>query len=149
MTEKNGAAGSVLSLQLCSGHRKSMRRVEVALAVENLGLAQDAHALKDSSRQVLLIDEETLNALGLAPGDVRENLTTGGLSLKALRYRDRLRIGSEAIVEMTQPCLPCKRMEEIRPGLSRELDGRRGMLARVIKGGTIRCGDIITLLVRE
>jgi len=34
-------------------------------------------------------------------------------------------------------------MERIRPGLCRELRGRRGMLCRVITGGMIRRGDTI------
>jgi MOSC domain-containing protein YiiM len=34
-------------------------------------------------------------------------------------------------------------MEKIRPGLRKELYGRRGMLCRVIGGGIIRRGDTI------
>jgi len=34
-------------------------------------------------------------------------------------------------------------MEKIRPGLQKELEGRRGMLCRVIEGGSIRRGDEI------
>jgi MOSC domain-containing protein YiiM len=37
-------------------------------------------------------------------------------------------------------------MEEIRPGLLRELAGRRGMLAQVVRGGTIAPGDAIHLV---
>ncbi len=41
---------------------------------------------------------------------------------------------------------PCERMEAIRPGLRQELKGRRGMLARIVEGGTVRVGDPIELL---
>jgi MOSC domain-containing protein YiiM len=34
-------------------------------------------------------------------------------------------------------------MEKIRPGLRKELWGRRGMLGRVLEGGVIRAGDPI------
>jgi MOSC domain-containing protein YiiM len=37
-------------------------------------------------------------------------------------------------------------MDEIRPGLQTELDGRRGMLARVVRGGEVASGDEIELL---
>jgi MOSC domain-containing protein YiiM len=36
-------------------------------------------------------------------------------------------------------------MDEIRMGLKGELVGRRGMLARVVSGGSIAVGDRITL----
>jgi len=39
--------------------------------------------------------------------------------------------------------VPCDLLEKIRPGLRRELRGRRGMLCRVIAGGMIRRGDNI------
>jgi MOSC domain-containing protein YiiM len=52
----------------------------------------------------------------------------------------------EAEFEITMVCDPCERMEEIRPGLQQELEGRRGMLARVVKTGDIAVGDEISLV---
>jgi MOSC domain-containing protein YiiM len=43
-------------------------------------------------------------------------------------------------------CDPCSRMDEIRPGLQEELEGRRGMLARVVQTGDVAVGDEIRLL---
>ncbi len=40
-------------------------------------------------------------------------------------------------------CDPCHRMDELRPGLRAELDGKRGMLAHVVEGGEIALGDAI------
>jgi MOSC domain-containing protein YiiM len=37
-------------------------------------------------------------------------------------------------------------MERIRPGLRKELWGRRGMLCRVLEGGVVRPGDLIERL---
>jgi hypothetical protein len=37
-------------------------------------------------------------------------------------------------------------MEEIRPGLQTELEGRRGMLAYVRTPGEVAVGDAVTLL---
>lgn len=111
--------------------------------VANLGLRGDVHALPDSSRQVLLIERETLEALGLEPGAVKENITTEGIRLMDLPAKTRIGIGAEAVLEITKPCSPCSRMEEIRTGLLKEIAGRRGMLARVVAGGTIRRGDAV------
>ena len=136
-------SGMILSLQICPGHRKPMQVVEQAEMIENLGLAKDRHALPDSSRQVLLIEKETLDALGLTPGQVKENITTTGVRLMTLPRKQRLRIGNDVILEITKACSPCSRMEEIRSGLLQEIAGKRGMLARVICGGSVRQGDSI------
>ena len=90
-----------------------------------------------------MIERETLDALGLKPGQVKENITTEGIELMGLNHEQRLRIGENVILEITKPCSPCSRMEEIRPGLLHALADKRGMLARVIHGGTIRRGDVI------
>lgn len=111
-------------------------------AVEDWGLDGCVHGRPGSNRQVLLMDWETLVAMDLPAGIVRENITTEGISVNGLEMGQRLRIG-EALLEVTVPCTPCGSMEKIRPGLRREIRGRRGMLCRVVEGGMIRCGDAI------
>ena len=140
------SAGKIISLQLCPGHRKPMKPVEEAEAIRNLGLKDDRHALPDSSRQVLLIEKETLDHFGLAPGQVKENITTTNISVMALGTKQRIRLGKDVILEVTKSCSPCSRMDEIRQGLQRDLAGKRGMLARVVAGGIIRNGDVIAVL---
>ena len=138
--------GIVTSLQLCPGYRKPMQIVEEAEFLPNLGVQNDKHALPDSSRQVLLIEKETLDELEVSPGEVKENITTTGIDLMRLQHRDRLIIGDSVVLEVTKPCSPCSRMDEIRPGLKLQLAGRRGMLARVLQGGTVRRGYTIRLI---
>jgi MOSC domain-containing protein YiiM len=138
----------VVHIFRCLAHRLPMRAVEEIEAVENRGFAGCAHAQPGGLRQVLVMDVETLNALQLHPGDIKENITTRGLDVRGLRPGQRLRIG-EALVEITVPCEPCKRMEDIRAGLKNELRGRRGMLCRVVEGGRIRVGDAIVALELE
>lgn len=139
------SSGIIAALQICTGHRKPMVPVREAEAVLNLGLKGDRHAIADSARQVLLLEAETLDALGLHAGELKENITTRGIPLMSLKFKDRLAIGDTAVLEITKPCSPCSRMEEIRPGLIQELAGRRGILARVVEGGIIRPGDPIVL----
>jgi MOSC domain-containing protein YiiM len=137
--------GMVVSLQICSAHRAPMQKLEAARAVENLGLEGDRHAIPDGSRQVLFIEEETLNRLAVPVGAVKENITTRGIDLMRLAAGTHLRIG-QALFELTRPCTPCSRMDEIRVGLQDELEGQRGMLARVIHGGEIHVGDGIQIM---
>jgi len=121
-----------------------METVTAAKAIENLGLAGDRHAKADSKRQVLLIEAETLEKLGLRAGDVRENITTRGIALMELPIGTQLRIG-EAMLELTIECEPCSLMDELRPGLRETLKGQRGMLARVTQSGTLSVGDAILI----
>jgi len=97
---------------------------------------------------VLLIEEETLEALGLQPGVVKENITTRGIDLTSLPVDTRLLLGDEVELWITGPCHPCGLMDEIRDGLQEELRGRRGVLAWVKRGGRLRSGDRIQPLVR-
>ena len=135
---------TVVGLRICPGHREPMQQVASVRAVEDSGLEGDRHAKADSKRQVLLIESETLEKLGLKYGDVKENVTTRGIALMALPIGTRLRVG-EAIFEVTQACQPCSRMEELRQGLQQELGGQRGMLTRVVQSGTLRMGDAIVV----
>ena len=50
------------------------------------------------------------------------------------------------VLEISEPCAPCSRMDEIRPGLRLQLEGRRGMLAVVVEGGIADVGDSIVVL---
>ena len=122
-----------------------MKPVEEIRAIADTGLEGCAHGRRGSRRQVLLVDIETLDHFGLTPGIVKENITTRGLAVRELPRGQRLRIGG-AMLEVTIPCEPCGRMDDIRPGLQEALRGRRGMLCRVIQPGLIRRNDAIELL---
>lgn len=111
--------------------------------IADYGLEGDRHARSGSRRQVLLIDREILDSLGLAAGEVKENLTIEGIDLQQLQVGQQLLVGDTVRLEITQPCEPCGRMDEIRAGLRRQLEGRRGWLARVITGGWLAVGDPI------
>ncbi len=140
------APGEIVSIHICVGHRKPMESVESANAIARFGLESDGHATSDpgrSGRQVLLMDRETLARLGLAPGDIRENITTSGVELYSLAPGRKVSLGQTTVVEITGECEPCGRMDEIRPGLQGALDGHRGMLARVLDGGTVAVGDAV------
>lgn len=125
-----------------------MEELLAAEALANSGFSACAHARPGGGkRQVLLVDQETLDAVDLRPGIIRENITTLGLDVNGLRSGERLLVGA-ALLEVSAVCTPCSLLEKIRPGLRRELYGRRGMLCRVVEGGLIRAGDPIVRLAR-
>ena len=127
------------------GHREPMRPVPSADLITGVGIEGDKHAVAASHRQVLLADREALDEVGVEPGTIKENLTVQGLHVMGLPAGSRVRLGKTAVLEITEVCEPCFRMDEIRLGLKAELLGRRGMVARVVNGGSIAVGDLITV----
>jgi MOSC domain-containing protein YiiM len=55
---------------------------------------------------------------------------------------EQLRIGL-VLLQISAVCTPCDQLEKVRPGLRREMYGRRGMLCIVVTGGPLRTGDEI------
>jgi MOSC domain-containing protein YiiM len=116
-------------------------------------------------RQVHLIPAELhaeLAAAGfdVAPGAMGENITTAGIDLLALPTGTRLTIGNvadpAAEVEITGLRNPCAQIEQFRPGLLRQVlprDAagnvlrRAGVMGVVRRGGTVRSGDAITVVL--
>jgi MOSC domain-containing protein YiiM len=133
---------NVLHLFRALQRRLPMEEVAEVRALEDSGLEGCAHARSGTPRQVLLMDSETLELMELGPRIIRENITTRGINVNGLNAGQRLLVGA-AQFEVSMVCTPCDLLEKIRPGLRRELRGRRGMLCRVIAGGLIRQGDRI------
>ena len=137
--------GKITDLFLCQGHRQPMVKVGQATVLEDMGFEGDRHARQGSSRQVLLMDMETLKEKTLLPGEIRENITIEGIDLSKVTAGQVFFIGGEVTLEATGQCVPCYRLDEIRPGLRSDLDQKRGILATVLNGGVISIGDDVAL----
>ena len=135
----------VIHLFRAPKRRAPMEELQEARALEDVGLEGCAHARPQGKRQVLLMDRETLDVFQLAPGIVRENLTTEGLDVNGLAFGQRLQIG-EVELQVSAVCDPCEQIEALRPGLQAAMQGRRGMLCKVARGGLLRRGDEIVVM---
>jgi MOSC domain-containing protein YiiM len=126
--------------------RKSGRSIghERRKAVAGLGLEGCAHA-NPPRREVLFASKQHLDSVDVEPGTIRENVTVEGADVQQWPVGQQVRIG-EALFEITMVCDPCHRMDELRQGLRAELDGKRGMLARVVESGEVAVGDQIELI---
>ena len=122
-----------------------MERHDRVRALADHGLEGCAHARPGGKRQVLFASSEHLEAVSVEPGRIRENFTVDDADVQAWPLGQRLRAGT-AVFEVTMVCDPCERMDAIRPGLRGELEGRRGMLARVLEDGEVALGDPLELL---
>ena len=124
-----------------SGRSEARERV---FAVENQGLEGCAHG-NPPRREVLLASKAHLDAVGVEPGAIRENVTVEGADVQSWPVGQRVKVG-EVLLEITMVCDPCHRMDELREGLRSELDDKRGMLAHIVEGGGIVVGDPIELV---
>lgn len=114
-------------------------------------------------RQVHLVHGELhdeLRAAGfeVAPGELGENVTTRGVDLLGLPVGTRLRLGAEAVVEVTGLRNPCRQIDGFRRGLLRQVVGRDehgavvrkgGIMGVVLHGGEVRPGDPIAVELPE
>ncbi len=133
--------GSVTALHIARVKGTPSDPVQSARALSGQGLEGDRSCSADNTRQVLVMDQETLEKYSLEPGIIKENITTRGLNLIDVKAGQVMFIGGEVTLEFVGPCEPCGKMDAIQPGLREKLDGRRGMLAVVINGGDIKVGD--------
>jgi len=143
----------VTSLQVRTEKHGTPTRVAEVVGRAGGGLEGDVHAHR-TSRAVLVVDRATLDALGLAPGDLREEITIEGLpDVTNLPVDTELRIGGVTL-RVNGPCEPCTHIGELLGVRDREefrlsLVGRRGALCTVSAvSGPIRVGDAVELLVR-
>jgi MOSC domain-containing protein YiiM len=164
---------TILALSRDARHRFSKEPVQSLTLLAGLGVEGDAHAgrlvqhlsrmAKDPGaanlRQVHLIHAELLEELAgkgftIAPGQLGENLTTTGIDLLGLSRGTRLRLGPDALIEITGLRNPCNQINGLAPGLMQavldkgpdgELIRKCGVMAVVIEGGEVRPGDPIRL----
>ncbi|MEQ8707202.1 MAG: MOSC domain-containing protein [Phaeodactylibacter sp.] len=114
------------------------------------GIEGDHYSRKGGKRQVTLIQEEHLHAVGamlgqdgIDPALTRRNLVVSGINLLSLLKR-QVQIGAEVVLEVTGHCHPCSRMEDnLGDGGYSAMRGHGGVTASVVKGGVIRLGDTV------
>jgi MOSC domain-containing protein YiiM len=163
----------VTTVSCSTSHTFSKPNEPMIRLVAGLGVEGDAHmgekvkhryhVLKNPNasnlRQVHLMHEELFDELRadgfiVRPGALGENVTTRGVDLLALPEGARLRLGAEAVVEVTGLRNPCRQIELFQPGLmmavlGRDADGhlirKAGVMAIVIEGGDVKVGDLIAV----
>lgn len=107
---------------------------------------------KTGRRQISLLEAESwADAMAELGADVpwqerRANLLVSGIRLPR-EVGKVIAIGPSLRVEITCECDPCRRMEEVAPGLMTALmpDWRGGVLGRVISDGAIGVGDEVRI----
>ena len=114
------------------------------------GLEGDAHA-GPWHRQVSLLASESIESarrlgLDVGFGDFAENVAIVGVDWKSLPIGTRVRLGREAILEITQIGKECHNRCAIFYKAGDCIMPREGVFGRVVEGGVIRCGDPIEII---
>jgi MOSC domain-containing protein YiiM len=140
----------VVSLQLHEGHGRPMRPVSQADARVGGGIEGDSHAAR-TKRAVTVVDRSTHDAVGVQPGDLREQITVEGLpALGSLPPGTVLRIGAITL-RVNGPCDPCAHIGEMNGAdpveFQASLEGRRGLVCTVVSAeGPVRVGDPVSAM---
>jgi MOSC domain-containing protein YiiM len=163
----------VTAVSRAAEHEFSKPTVDRIRLLEGLGVEGDAHLgetvqhrsrvardpTQPNLRQVHLIHEELhdelrARAFDVAPGVMGENVTTRGIDLLALPTGTRLKLGPEAVIEVTGLRNPCVQLDRYQQGLMAavldrdehgELVRKSGVMAVVLAGGDVRAGDPIAV----
>lgn len=171
MTAPWSPAGMVLAVARTPRHAFSKERVREIRLLDGLGVEGDAHCgatvkhrsrvavdpAQPNLRQVHLLHAELLAEVAgrgfrVAAGDLGENITTSGLELLRLPAGARLRIGADAIVEVTGLRNPCAQIDRFQKGLlaavlekdaAGNLVRKAGVMGIVVSGGLVCEGDAI------
>jgi MOSC domain-containing protein YiiM len=99
-------------------------------------------------REVCLFEEETYAALRAEGSNVNagcfgENLTISGIPFAELAPGARLRVGDEAELQITLVRAPCKNLTQFDERFPEALVGRSGWMAKVVRGGKVKTGDVV------
>jgi MOSC domain-containing protein YiiM len=113
----------------------------------DFGIVGDAHA-GNWDRQISLLDIESIDIMeakgaNVSPGAFAENITTEGIDLAALKLGDKLRLGTEVEIKITQFGKKCHGRCKIYEQIGDCIMPRQGVFASVSRGGSITVGDVI------
>ncbi|HUQ17051.1 MAG TPA: MOSC domain-containing protein [Candidatus Saccharimonadales bacterium] len=140
----------VISLQLHGAHGQRLRATSEVRGRVGGGLEGDSHVDREK-RGVVVLDRSTNDALGLKPGDLREQITIEGMpDLNSLAVGTRLRIGGITL-RVNGPCEPCTHIGEMNAvadprEFQSQLEGRRGLICTVLAAeAPVRVGDDVAV----
>ena len=143
-------------LAVCTSEKKGTKKTPVAEVVikKDFGVVGDAHADCATHRQVSLLAIESIDKMrnkgfDLNPGDFAENITTRGIVLASLPIGTLFNIGEEVVLEMTQIGKECHAACAIRRQVGDCIMPREGVFAKVIRGGRVKPGDTINVILKE
>lgn len=169
---ENADNPQIVSVQISDKHEFSKPAADAINLIENFGVEGDAHAGATDQhlfhikrfgehpnlRQVHLIQTELFDKVSelgheVRPGDLGENIATRHIDLLSLPTGTRLRLGSQAVIELTGLRNPCHQIENFQSGLLKHCKEvtptgvvrKTGVMSIVLQNGIVRPGDAIEI----
>ncbi len=135
---------------ICISGKKGIvkREIDEVQLEDDWGITRDAHAGK-WHRQVSLLAGESIDRAKeklptLKNGAFAENIITRNIDLARVKIGDRLRLGENVVLEITQIGKKCHNDGcAIKKATGNCIMPKEGLFARVISGGTLKKGDSI------
>ena len=164
LTTKFAQTGQLQAIYCRSARGVLCVQTSSAIAIAGRGLQGDRASLTvsqnplGSNRQITLIQAEHIAVISalmnkiVDPASLRRNLVVSGINLLATKslFKDQPMhlIINDVVLQITGPCEPCSKMEAIHGvGAYNAMRGHGGVTAKVIKGGELKLGDIVTCRV--
>lgn len=140
----------IVSIAISKKKGTTKKCIDQAELVENHGIKDDAHA-GDWHRQLSFLAAESIERAGtpdfkLNFGDFAENIATTGIDWKIQPIGQQVKLGKEALVEITQIGKECHQKCAIYYRTGDCIMPKEGVFARILQGGTIKVGDGIALV---
>lgn len=137
--------GKVLSVCISSEKGTKKREVNSASFIPDWGIEGDAHA-DSGPRQVSFLSIEEINKMkrlipDLMPGDFAENIDTQGIDIDQIKIGDRIIIGDNIVLEVSQIGKECHSGCEIQKLTGECIMPKKGVFAKVLKGGIVKMND--------
>jgi MOSC domain-containing protein YiiM len=165
--------GVVVAVSAKARHGVDKANREVVRLIAGEGIVGDAHSgatvkhrsrwrrdpTQPNLRQIHLLhaelhDELAAKGFTVTPGLMGENITTPGVDLLGLPKGAIVRLGADAVVEITGLRNPCYQLDQLQQGLMAacldraaggELIRKAGVMSIVLAGGEVRAGDAVTI----
>lgn len=146
--EDNKICGIVKAVNVSETKGVVKNPVEEAFFRVNHGIEGDAHA-GEWHRQISLLADESADKIrekgvDINEGTFGENITTEGIELFTLPIGTKLKIG-KTVQEVTQIGKKCHTGCAIKNIVGDCVMPREGIFTKVIIGGVVKSGDIITV----
>jgi cyclic pyranopterin phosphate synthase len=152
--DKKGIIGKVLAISISKKKGIPKTNIDTANLIENYGIEGDVHA-GNWHRQVSFLAIESINKMReagipkLKPGAFAENITTEFLTLPQIEIGTKIKIGDEALLEITQIGKECHSKCAIFVKIGDCVMPSEGIFAKVIKSGSIKPDDDIIVYSKE
>lgn len=142
--------GKIIAISKSEKKGQKKHNIESANLIVDHGMEGDAHA-GNWHRQISLLGIASIEHMkaqraDVKPGDFAENITVEGLVLYEIPVGTKVKIGDEAILEITQIGKECHQGCAIMQQVGSCIMPTQGIFAKVLHNGTIRVGDEVQLI---